>query len=123
MVSDDELRRLLRDREAANVERAASRADRDKFGEAICAFANELPDLRAPGYLIVGANDDGTCANTPIDQSLIQTLLGFRSDGTITPFPVIAVDERVLDGCRLVVVEVQPSESLSRISCGTCDAA
>lgn len=111
MVADDELRRLLRDREAANVERTASRTDRDKFGEAICAFANDLPDRRTPGYLIVGANDDGTCANTPIDQGLIQTLLGFRSDGTITPFPVIAVEERVLDGCRLAIVEVQPSDN------------
>ena len=31
----------------------------DKFCEAICAFANDLPDSRKKGYLLIGANDDG----------------------------------------------------------------
>ncbi len=65
MVTDDGLRRLLRDREAANVERAACRADRDKFGDAICTFAYDLPDLRAPGDL------------SPAVSSIIVRVLGF----------------------------------------------
>jgi len=112
MLSDDDLRRLLRAREADNVERTASRTDKDKFGEAICAFANDLPDRRTTGVLLVGVNDDGECANTPIDEQLLQTLMGFRTDGAIAPFPVISsVQARELDGCRIIVVEVEPSNN------------
>ena len=31
----------------------------DKFQEAICAFANDLPNSRKNGYLILGAYDNG----------------------------------------------------------------
>ena len=59
--------------------------------------------------LFVGVHDNGGCADLTIDEQLIQTLVGFRSDGTIIPFPVMSVRERDLDGCRVVVVEVEPS--------------
>jgi len=112
MLSDDDLRRLLRAREADNVERTASRSDKDKFGEAICAFANDLPNRRATGVLLVGINDAGECANIVIDEQLVQTLMGFRTDGTISPFPVIpSIQVRELDGCRIVVAEVEPSDN------------
>lgn len=111
MLSDDELRRLLDAREADNVERTASRTDTDKFGQAICAFANDLPDRRMTGVLFIGVRDDGKCANLPIDEQLIQTLMGFRTDGTISPFPVMSVQTRELDGCRMAVVEVEPSNN------------
>ena len=47
------------DLESDRVERAVSTTNIDKFGQAICAFANDLPDYRKPGYLILGADDDG----------------------------------------------------------------
>ena len=31
----------------------------DKFQEAICAFANDLPNSRKNGYLLLGAYDNG----------------------------------------------------------------
>ena len=31
----------------------------DKFQEAICAFANDLPNSRKKGYLILRAHDNG----------------------------------------------------------------
>ena len=31
----------------------------DKFQEVICAFANDLPNSRKNGYLILGAYDNG----------------------------------------------------------------
>lgn len=111
MLSDDDLRRLLRAREADNVERTVSRTDRDKFGEAICAFSNDLPNGRTTGVLFVGVRDDGGCAGLCIDEQLIQTLMGFRTDGTISPFPVMSVQVRDLDGCRMIVVEVEPSDN------------
>lgn len=111
MLSDDDLRRYLTDLEAANVERTAGVRDRTKFAEAICAFANDLPDLRRTGVLFVGVRDDGSCAGLTADEQLLQTLAGFRTDGTITPFPVMHVRELHLDGCDMVVVEVEPSDN------------
>jgi ATP-dependent DNA helicase RecG len=109
MLSDDELLCLMLAREADNVERTTSRTDRDKFGEAICAFANDLPDRRKTGVLFIGVHDDGKCANTLIDGKLEQTLMGFRTDGTISPFPFMSVHARELNGCRVLIVEVEPS--------------
>lgn len=111
MLSDDELRRYLTDLEAVNVERTAGIRDKSKFGEAICAFANDLPDRRHTGVLFVGVHDDGRCAGLAIDEQLMQTLAGFRTDGTITPFPVMHVRRHVLDGCTVAIVEVEPSDN------------
>ena len=111
MLSDDELRRHLRDLEADHIERTASRTDKDKFGQAICAFANDMPGRRQTGVLFIGARDNGDCAHVEIDERLLQTLAGFRSDGTITPFPMMHVHKRELDGCVMAIVEVTPSDN------------
>lgn len=42
MLGDGELEELLTRGEADRVERKAWLADKDKVGEAICAFANDL---------------------------------------------------------------------------------
>ena len=51
MISKKELQRLLNDLESDRVERTISTDKMDKFGEAICSFANDLPDHQQPGYL------------------------------------------------------------------------
>lgn len=111
MLSDDELRRLLRQGEADHVERIVSFTDRRKFGEAICAFANDLPDRRHQGVLFVGVRDNGDCANVSIEEHLLQTLMGFRTDGTILPPPMMTVRSHNLDGCAMAIVEVTPSDN------------
>jgi ATP-dependent DNA helicase RecG len=111
MLSDDELRLLLHGGEADNAERTVSLRDRSKFGEAICAFANDLADRRTPGVLFVGVADDGSCPNLTIDEQLLQTLMGFRSDGNILPPPVMQVRRHRPDGCTMAIVEVQPAEN------------
>jgi ATP-dependent DNA helicase RecG len=111
MLSDDELRRLLHQFEADHVERTVSVTDRRKFGEAICAFANDLPDRRSVGVLFVGVKDNGDCANIAIEEKLLQLLMGFRTDGTILPPPVFAVRCHRLDGCTMAIVEVTPSDN------------
>ena len=59
MITIDEIRALLNDLESDRVERTISTTNTDKFGQAICAFANDLPDHRLPGYLFLGVDDDG----------------------------------------------------------------
>lgn len=46
MLSKDEIIQLLHSEETYRVERTVSTGNMDKFCEAICAFANDLPDSR-----------------------------------------------------------------------------
>ena len=59
MISKDEIQELLRSTETYRVERTTSTGDMDKFQEAICASANDLPGSRTKGYLILRAYDNG----------------------------------------------------------------
>lgn len=111
MLSLEELEALMADLESDRVERKASITDRDKIRQAICAFANDLPDHRQPGVIFVGVNDDGTCSNLAITDELLRTLADMRSDGNILPFPVMTVQKRVVSGCEVAVIEVQPSDN------------
>ncbi|WP_438033548.1 ATP-binding protein [Sorangium sp. So ce204] len=106
----EDLEETLQDIESDRVERTQSAKDADKIGQAICAFANDLPGHRKPGYLFIGANDDGTPSNLLIDDRLLQTLAAFRSDGNIQPLPVMTVQKWSLDGGDMAVVEVLPSD-------------
>jgi ATP-dependent DNA helicase RecG len=109
MLTDDQLRQMLQHGEADHVERTISTTDTEKFGEAICSLANDLPDRRQPGVLFIGVRDDGSCGNVQITEQLVQRLLGFRTDGNILPPPVMSVRRHILDGCTMAIVEVQPS--------------
>ena len=60
MIARDEVVRLLKGGESFRVERTVSTTDKDKFGEAVCAFANDMPDSGLPGYLFVGVREDGS---------------------------------------------------------------
>ena len=60
MITKEELLELLGSTETYRVEKTVSTGNMDKFCEAICAFANDLPHSKKKGYLIIGVNDDGT---------------------------------------------------------------
>ena len=59
MITKDEIQELLHSTETYRVERTTSTGDMDKFQEAICASANDLPGSRTKGYLILRAYDNG----------------------------------------------------------------
>ncbi len=111
MLTDDELSLALNAGESDGVEFTESLKDLDKIRQAVCAFANDLPDHREPGLVFIGVKDDGSCANVTIDDELLQTLGGLRSDGKILPFPTIEAGKRILKGCNVAVVQVQPSDN------------
>jgi ATP-dependent DNA helicase RecG len=111
VLSINELRQRIRNSEADNIEMTRSTRDTDKFGEAICAFANDLPSRREAGVLVLGINDDGTCANIVVDDDLLKNLAAIRSAGNIHPFPTMSVRSEVVDGCRIAIVEVEPSDN------------
>lgn len=108
-MNDAELISMLNDLESDRVERKASISEPDRIREAICAFANDLPDYRKPGILFIGATDHGDCANLPINDRLLLTLADMRSDGNILPLPSMIVQKHVLKGCEMAVVIVEPA--------------
>lgn len=110
MLNEDQLKALLADLESDTAERTESTNNTDKFGQAICAFANDLPNHRRPGYLLVGVKDDGTLAGIKVTDDLLKNLAGIRSDGNILPQPMMSVTKFSLPGGDVAVVEVHPSD-------------
>jgi ATP-dependent DNA helicase RecG len=110
-LTDEELNALHATGEQDRFERKQSIGDADKIREAICAFANDMPNHRAPGVIFVGLKDDGSCANTSIDDELLKILGGMREDGKITPFPNMAVRPVSIQGCQVAAVIVEPSDN------------
>lgn len=109
-LTEAELRALLLDLESDRVERTISFAKESKFGEAICAFANDFPNHGQPGYLIIGADDKGKVVGVRVTDELLKTLGGFRSNGNILFPPAMKVGKFVLPEGELAVVEVFPSD-------------
>ena len=110
MISLEQLKQLVGDIESDRIERTQSTTKTDKFAQAVCAFANDLPNHREPGYLVVGVNDDGQPCGTTVTDQLLQNLAALRSDGQIQPLPAISVARFSLPTGDVAVVEVQPSD-------------
>lgn len=108
-ISDAELAALAADLECDYVERKAALTDKDKIGQAICAFANDLPERARPGVLLIGVHDDGRPADLSITDKLLQELADYRDQGRILPLPVMSVERRQIHGVEVVLIAVQPS--------------
>ncbi len=110
MLTEAQLIELLSDLESDRVERTISVSDTDKFCQAICAFANDLPNHRQPGYLLVGVKDDGSLSGLNVTDQLLQNLAAIRSDGNVNFPPVMVVSKFGLQDGDVAVVEVIPSD-------------
>ncbi len=110
-MTDEELLALFRLEESDRVERKESLVDRNRVKQAICALANDLPNHRTTGVVFIGQKDDRTCAGLRVDDAILLLVAGFRSDGSILPFPSMNVRKVTLDRCEVVAVEVEPSEN------------
>lgn len=109
MITKEELQELLGSTETYRVEKTVSTGNMDKFCEAICAFANDLPHSKKKGYLIIGVNDDGTLSGLKVDDSLLKKIAAIRSDGNILPLPVMSVEKFEFPEGDVLVAEVSPS--------------
>ena len=111
MIAKEEVLDLLKSTESYRVERTTSTGNMDKFCEAICAFANDMPASRKNGgYLIIGAYDDGSIAGMKVDDALLKKIAGIRSDGNILPLPTMSVERFSYPEGDLLVAEVRPSD-------------
>ena len=108
-ATDQELLDLASDLESYRVERTISTRDNDKFHEAVCAFANDMPGEGRLGYLFIGVDDQGQIQGVEVTDELLQRLTGLKNDGSILPAPTLNVEKKVLNGRTVAVVEVTPS--------------
>jgi ATP-dependent DNA helicase RecG len=109
MITGEELEELLKSTENYRVEKTVSTTNMDKFCEAICAFANDMPGSGKKGYLLIGVNDDNTLSGLRVSDELQIKISNIRSDGNILPLPQMSVDVISFDQGDVLVVEVSPS--------------
>lgn len=111
--SDAELELALAEIESDRVERKESLAGDAPTAvpEAICAFANDLPDHRQDGIVFIGARDNGTPCGLAITDALLRQLADMKGDGRIVPPPTMIVERRTLRGVEVAVVTVTPSDA------------
>ena len=110
MLTNDQLQALMADLESDRVERTTSTNKTDKFGEAICAFSNDFPNHRQPGYLLVGVHDNGNASGLTVTDRLLLNLAGLRSNVSLEPLPAVTVQKYSVPGGDVAVVEVLPSD-------------
>jgi len=110
MITQNELVELMADLESDRIERTESTSNTDKFSQAVCAFANDLPNHKKPGYLVIGVDKRGNPADINVTEQLLENLGALRSNGNIQPLPVIHVAKMSFEGSDIAVVEVQPSD-------------
>ena len=112
-LEDEALVRLLSQQESDRVEfkESLSGDSPRRIREAICAFANDLPDRREQGVAFVGVRDDGAVVGLQVTDKLLRQLADIKTDGNILPPPSITVERRTVSGKEVGVVIVQPSDS------------
>ena len=89
-----------------------SRSGANEIREAICAFANDLPDHRAPGLVVIGVRDPDRCiVGTEVSDEMLRNLADMKTDGNILPLPSIQVEKKTLRERDVAVVTVLPSDS------------
>ena len=110
MVTENDLIKLMLDSESDRVERTISINNTDKFSQAICAFANDMPNHKQSGFLLIGVNDEGHVSGLTVTDQLLKDLGAIRSDGNILPQPAMTVSKFKFEDGEIAVVEVIPSD-------------
>ena len=89
-MTKEELQEIIAIDEGFRIELTTSKGDMDKFQEAICAFANDMPGSGKKGYLLIGVYDNGQISGMKVDDALMKRISGIRFDGNILPLPVMS---------------------------------
>lgn len=109
MITEEKVKELITDMESDWIERTRSTAD-DKLGQAICAFSNDFPNHKHPGYLLLGVADDGSLSGKTWSDEDLQKIGGMKTNGKILPQPSIVVSPVFkFEGGDVVAIEVKPS--------------
>ena len=79
MITEKELDVLISSVETFRIEKTVSTTNMDKFCEAICAFANDMPNSKKNGYLLIGVNDNGSRCGLKATDELLLKLSAIKS--------------------------------------------
>ena len=111
--SHRELEAMMADPESDLVERKESLQGNGPrtIRQAVCAFANDLPDHRQPGVVFVGVHDDGTPSGLDITDELLRQLADVKTDGNVLPPPALTISRHYFSDAAVAVVTVRPSDS------------
>ncbi len=111
--TDAELLQIVGDDESDRVEfkETLSGNTPQKIREDICAFANDLPNHREPGFVFVGVRKDKNIVGINVTDELLLQLSAMKTDGNIVPPPTLTVEKRILQRKEIAVVKVEPSDS------------
>lgn len=115
-MTTEQLYEIIATDEGYRIELTTSTGDMDKFQEAICAFANDMPGSRKKGYLLIGVRNNGDLDGLKVDDELMKKISSIRSNGNILPLPVMNTEKVVTEKGDVLVVEVTPS-LLRHLSC------
>ncbi|MEN3540018.1 ATP-binding protein [Microbispora sp. ZYX-F-249] len=100
---------LLGDQESTVLEFKQSISNRDKIGQAICAFANDLCG-RGGGNLLIGVDDKGRpVPDVKISDEVLRNLTDFRDRGQILDLPSMTVETGVFKGETVIRIHVEAS--------------
>ena len=73
-MTAEEVKSIIQSDESYRIELTVSTTDKDKFQEAICAFANDMPGSRKKGYLLIGVKNNGEMSGLKVDDELQKTV-------------------------------------------------
>ncbi|MFI5139747.1 MAG: RNA-binding domain-containing protein [Sphingobacteriales bacterium] len=109
MVTREKLIELLADMESNLIERTISVRE-DKLGPAVCALANDFPNHKSPGYILLGVNDDGKIAGLKWTDDDLQKIGAVKTNGNVLPQPSLTLSPVfTFPEGEVVVIEVKPS--------------
>jgi len=111
MILEQELLNFLGNDEVESdrFELTQATKNTDKFSEAICAFANDYPNHKKAGYLLIGVKDNKELAGLKISDELQKDIASIRHNGQILPQPALTIQKFSLEKGDVLVVEVQPA--------------
>jgi ATP-dependent DNA helicase RecG len=109
MIGEKELRELIANMESDRIERTIS-VKEEKLGPAVCALANDFPNNKLPGYILLGIDDEGNIAGKKWTDSDLQIIGGVKTNGNVLPQPSLTVSPifKFPEG-EVVIIEVKPS--------------
>jgi len=109
MLTKEEVNSLLSDLESDQIERTTSIKE-EKLGPAVCALANDFPNHRSVGYILLGVNDDGSLAGMTWADADLQKIGGVKTNGNVLPQPSLTVSSPYqFPTGEVVIIEVIPS--------------
>ena len=111
--STEQLERMLKDIESDLVERKESFSGTapKTVREAVCAFANDLPNHHRPGVVFIGARDNGRPVGLEVSDTLLRELSDIKTDGNTVPPPTLTAAKHHLRGADMAVITVWPADS------------